>query len=158
MLNVSLFLFNIYLMIIFLKNIVIKYSAIDRLVTKTPKEMIDWVVATMRDVKFVLEKVNLNGFVYDASFKLHHKKPGTSVMQHNLKKVGGGSMTAKKPTSAAALLLCNICGVNHTMNVCRRKGFSVTNPDVSVKLAMRGRTDAIATGDRVDQRSPSRIM
>jgi hypothetical protein len=53
--------------------------------------MIKWVVATMRDVKVTIEKANLNGFVYDASFQLHHKKPGTSVMQRGLKKVGGGA-------------------------------------------------------------------
>jgi hypothetical protein len=35
--------------------------------TERPK-MIDWVVATIRDVKLALEKANLNGFVYDASF------------------------------------------------------------------------------------------
>jgi hypothetical protein len=34
--------------------------------------MIEWVVATMRVVKIVLEKANLNGFVYEA-FQLHHK-------------------------------------------------------------------------------------
>jgi hypothetical protein len=47
---------------------------------KTPEEMIEWVVATIRDVKVALENVNLNGFVYDASFQLHHKKPGVSPM------------------------------------------------------------------------------
>jgi hypothetical protein len=61
--------------------------------------MIEWVVATMQDVKVALEKVNLNGFVYDASFQLHHKKPGVSPMQRDLKKVGGGGETAQKPTS-----------------------------------------------------------
>jgi hypothetical protein len=48
---------------------------------KTPA-MIDWVVTTMRNVKVALETANLNGFVYDRSFQLHHKKPGTSVMQY----------------------------------------------------------------------------
>jgi hypothetical protein len=42
---------------------------------KTPEEMIEWVVTIMRDVRVALEKANLNGFVYDASFQLHHKKP-----------------------------------------------------------------------------------
>jgi hypothetical protein len=72
--------------------------------------MIDWVVTTMRNVEIALETANLNGFVYDTSFPSHHKKPGTFVMQRDLKKVGGGGKTAQKPTSAAASLLCNICG------------------------------------------------
>jgi hypothetical protein len=87
----------------------------------------------MRDVKVALEKANLNGFVYDASFQLHHKKPGISSMQHDLKKVGGGGKTAQKPTSSTAPPLCNICGGNHTMDACRRKGLPDTNTDVSVK-------------------------
>jgi hypothetical protein len=77
--------------------------------------MIDWVVTTMRNDKVATETANLNGFVYDASFQLHHKKPGTSVMQHDLKKVGGGGKTAQKPTPSAAPPLCNICGGNHTI-------------------------------------------
>jgi hypothetical protein len=100
--------------------------------TERPKTL-DWVVTTMRNVKVALETANLNGFVYDASFQLHHKKPGTSVMHCDLKKVGGGGKTAQKPTSAAAPSLCNICGGNHTMDACRQKGFPDTNPDVSVK-------------------------
>jgi hypothetical protein len=95
--------------------------------------MIDWLVNTMRNVKVAIETANLNGYVYDASFQLHHKKPGTSVMHRDLKQVGGGGKTAQKPASAATPPLCNICGGNHTMNACRRKGFPDTNPDVSVK-------------------------
>jgi hypothetical protein len=68
------------------------------------------------DVKVVLEKANLNGFVYDALFQLHLKKPGTSLMQRDLKKVGSGGKTTQKRTSAAAPTLCNICGGNHTMD------------------------------------------
>jgi hypothetical protein len=41
----------------------------------------------MRNVKVAIETANLNGFVYDASFQLHHKKPGTSVMHRDLKQV-----------------------------------------------------------------------
>jgi hypothetical protein len=100
---------------------------------KTPEEMIDWVVTTMRNVKVAIETANLNGYVYDASFQLHHKKPGTSVMHRDLKQVGGGGKTAQKPASAATPPLCNICGGNHTMDACRQKGFPDTNPDVSVK-------------------------
>jgi hypothetical protein len=87
--------------------------------------MIEWVVAIMRDVKVALEKVNLNGFVYHASFCLHHKKPGVSKVQR-------GGKTAQKPTSAAPSL-CNFCGSNHTMNVCRQKDFPDTNADASVE-------------------------
>jgi hypothetical protein len=100
---------------------------------KSPEAMIDWVVTTVRNVKVALEIANLNGFVYDASFQLHHKKCGTSVMQRDLKNVGGGGKTAQKPTSAAASSLCYICGGNHTTDACRRKVFPDTNPDVSVK-------------------------
>jgi hypothetical protein len=99
--------------------------------------MIEWIVATMRDVKVALEKANLNGLIYDASFQLHHKKPRAFVMQRDLKQVGGGGKTAQKPTSAAAPPLCNICGGNHTIDACRRKGFSDTNTDVSVKWSDR---------------------
>jgi hypothetical protein len=57
--------------------------------------------------------------------------------------------------------MCNICGSNHTMDACRQKGFPNTNADASVKwidsVVKRGRTDTIATGVRVDQRSPSSI-
>jgi hypothetical protein len=49
------------------------------------------------------------------------------------RKVGGGGKTAQKPTSSAAPPLCNICGGNHTMDACRRKGLPDTNTDVSVK-------------------------
>jgi hypothetical protein len=88
----------------------------------------------MRNVKVAIETANLNGYVYDASFQLHHKKPGTSVMHRDLtKKVDGGGKTAQKPASAAIPPLCKICGSNHTLDACRRKGFSDTNPDVSVK-------------------------
>jgi hypothetical protein len=52
---------------------------------KTPEEMIEWVIATMRHVNVALEKANLNGFVYDASFQLHHKKPVVSPMQRDPK-------------------------------------------------------------------------
>jgi hypothetical protein len=100
---------------------------------KTPEEMIEWVVATIRDVKVSLEKANLNGFVYDASFQLHYKKPGTSLMQCDLKKVSSGDKTAQKPTSTAAPPRCNICGRNHTMDACHWKGFPDTNSDVSIK-------------------------
>jgi hypothetical protein len=41
---------------------------------KTPEVIIDWEVTTMRNVKVALETANLNGFVYDASCQLHHKK------------------------------------------------------------------------------------
>jgi hypothetical protein len=99
---------------------------------KNPEEMIEWVVVTMRDVKVALENANLNGFVYDASFQLHHKKPGSSSMQRDLKKVGGGGKTFQKPTFSAAPPLCNICGSNHTMGACHRKGFPDTNTKVSV--------------------------
>jgi hypothetical protein len=96
--------------------------------------MIDWVVITMRNVEVAIETASLNGYAYDAALQLHHKKPGTSVMHRDLtKQVGGGGKTAKKPASAATPPLCNICGGNHTMNACRRKGFPDTNPDVSVK-------------------------
>jgi hypothetical protein len=92
---------------------------------KTPEAMIDWVVTTMRNVKVALET---------ASLQLHHKKLGTSLMHRDLtKQVGGGGKTAKKPAPAATPPLCNICGGNHTMDACRRKGFPHTNPDVSVK-------------------------
>jgi hypothetical protein len=57
--------------------------------------MIEWVVATMRDVKVALEKANLNGFVYDASFQLHHKKPGVSPMQRNPKTISDGGKTRR---------------------------------------------------------------
>jgi hypothetical protein len=57
--------------------------------------MIAWIVATLRDVKVALEKAKSNGFVYDASFQLHHKKPGVSPMQRDLKKVGGRGKTAQ---------------------------------------------------------------
>jgi hypothetical protein len=45
--------------------------------------------------------VNLNGFVNDASFQLHHKKPGISSIQRELEKVGDGGKTAhvKKESS-----------------------------------------------------------
>jgi hypothetical protein len=66
--------------------------------------MIEWVVATMRDVKVLLEKANLNGFVYGASFQSHHKKSGTSFVQRDLKGVDGGSKTAQKPTFSAATI------------------------------------------------------
>jgi hypothetical protein len=36
--------------------------------TKTPEATIDWVVATMRNVKIAIETANLNGYVYHASF------------------------------------------------------------------------------------------
>jgi hypothetical protein len=125
---------------------------------KTPEAMIDWVVGTMRNVKVALETASLNGFGYIESLKLHHKKPEASMIHRDLtKQVGGGGKTAKKPASP----LCNIYGGNHTMDACRRKGFPDTNPDVSVKaiaqLARRGKTDTIATGAQVDQRSPSII-
>jgi hypothetical protein len=84
---------------------------------KTPGKTIEWVVATMRDVKVTPEKTILNGF-YDASFQLHHKKPVVSPMQRDPKKVGGGGKTAQKPTSSAVPLLCNICGC------LSQKGFS----------------------------------
>jgi hypothetical protein len=100
---------------------------------KTPEEMIDWVVTTMRNVKVAIATANLNGYVYDASFQLHHKKPGTSVMYHDLKQVGGGGKTAQKRASAVTPPLCNICGGNHKTDACRRKDFSDTNPDVSVQ-------------------------
>jgi hypothetical protein len=45
-----------------------------------------------------------NGFVYDASFQSHHKKPGVSPMQRDPKNVGGGGKTAQKPTSFATPL------------------------------------------------------
>jgi hypothetical protein len=76
---------------------------------------------------------SLNGYEYNAALQLHHKKPGTSMMHHDLQQVGGGGKTAQKPASAATPALCNICGGNHTTDACRRKGFPDTNPDVSVK-------------------------
>jgi hypothetical protein len=94
--------------------------------------MTEWVVTTMRNVKVAIETASLNGYDYNAANQLHHKKPGTSMMNRDLtKQVGGGGKTAKKPTTTPAL--CNICGSNHTMDACRRKGFPDTNPDVSVK-------------------------
>jgi hypothetical protein len=96
--------------------------------------MIDWVVTTMRNVKIAIETANLNGYVYDVSLQLHYKKPGTSVMHRDLAiQVGGGGKTAKKPAPAATPPLCNICGGNLTMDVCRRKSFPDTIPDVSVR-------------------------
>jgi hypothetical protein len=120
------------------------------------ENMIDWVVSTMRNVKVALETANLNGFVYDASFQLHHKKPRTSVMQRDLKQVGGGGKTAQKPASAATPPLCIICGGNHTA----RRVFPIRiqtyrSNGATAQLARRGRTNTIATGDRVDQRPPS---
>jgi hypothetical protein len=100
---------------------------------KSPEAMIDLVVTTMQNVKVALETASLNGFVYDAAFQLHYKKPGagTSVMHRDLtKQVGGGGKTAQKPTTAATPPLCNICGGNYTMDVCRQKDFPDTNPDV----------------------------
>jgi hypothetical protein len=95
--------------------------------------MINWVVSTMRNVKIALETASLNGFSYIESLELHHKKPGAPMVHRDLtKQVGGGGKTAKKPASAATPPLCNICGGNHTMDACRRKGFPDTNPDVSV--------------------------
>jgi hypothetical protein len=80
---------------------------------KTSEEMIDWVVTTMRNVKVAIETASLNGYAYDAALQLHHKKPGTSMMQRDLtKQVGGGGKTAKKPAPAATPPLCNICGGN----------------------------------------------
>jgi hypothetical protein len=121
--------------------------------------MIEWVVVTKRDVKVALEKANLNGFVYDASFQLH---PGVYPMQRDPKNVGGGGKTAQKSTSSTAPPLCNFCGGNHTMDACRRKGFPDTNADTFVKwidsaVGKAWKTDTIATGVRVDQRSTSRI-
>jgi hypothetical protein len=52
-------------------------------------------------------KTNLNGFVYNVSFQLHHKKPGVSPMQREPKTVGGGRKTAQKPASSETLPLCN---------------------------------------------------
>jgi hypothetical protein len=52
---------------------------------KTPEEVPHY----KRDVIVALKKANLNGFVYDASFHLHHKKPGIFSMQRDRKKVGG---------------------------------------------------------------------
>jgi hypothetical protein len=95
---------------------------------KTPEEMIEWVVATMRDVKVALEKADFNGFFYDASFQLHHKKPGVSPMQRDPKKCRW-----RKPTSSAAPPLCNFCGGIHTMNTCRQKSFPDANADASLK-------------------------
>jgi hypothetical protein len=101
---------------------------------KTPEAMIDWEVGTMRNVKIALETASLNGFGYIESLQLHHKKPAASMMNRDLtKQVCGGGRTAKKPASVATPPLCNICGGNHTMDACRRKGFPDTNPDVSVK-------------------------
>jgi hypothetical protein len=92
------------------------------------------VAATMWDVKVALEKANLNGFVYDASFQLHHKKPFCPMLR-NPKKVDGGVKTARKPTSSVAPPLCNFCGGNHTMDACRQKGFPswTYNADASIK-------------------------
>jgi hypothetical protein len=96
--------------------------------------MIDWVVTTMRNVKVALETASLNGYEYVAVIQIHYKKPRTSIMHRDLnKQVGGGGKTAKKPAPAVTPPLCNICGGNHTMDACRRKGFPDTNPDVSVK-------------------------
>jgi hypothetical protein len=96
--------------------------------------MIEWVVGTMRNVKVALETASLNGFGYIESLQLHHKKPGASMINRDLtKQVGGGGKTAKKPASAATPPLCNICGDNHTMDACCRKGFPDTNPDESIK-------------------------
>jgi hypothetical protein len=47
----------------------------------------------MRDVNVALEKANLNGFVYDASFQLRHKEPGVLPMQRDPKNVSGGGKT-----------------------------------------------------------------
>jgi hypothetical protein len=89
--------------------------------------MIKWVVSTMRNVKVAIETASLNGYEFNAANQLHYKKPGTSMMHRDLtKQVGGGGKTAKTPAP-------NICGGNHTMDACRRKGFPDTNPDVSVK-------------------------
>jgi hypothetical protein len=88
----------------------------------------------MRNVKVALETASLNGYAYVESLQLHYKKPGTSMMHRDLtKQVGGGGKTAKKPAPAATPPLCNICGGNLTMDVCRRKGFPDTIPDVSVR-------------------------
>jgi hypothetical protein len=81
---------------------------------KTPEAMIDWVVTTMRNVKVAIETASLNGYAYDASLQLHHKK---LQLHRDVKQVGGGGKTAQKPASAATPPLCN-----HTMDACRRKG------------------------------------
>jgi hypothetical protein len=101
---------------------------------KTPEAMIEWVVTTMRNVKVALETASLNGYANFESLQLHYKKLGTSMMHRDLtKQVGGGGKAAKNTAPAATPPLCNICGVNHTMDVCRRKDFPDTNPDLSVK-------------------------
>jgi hypothetical protein len=90
---------------------------------KTPEAMIDWVVTTMRNVKVAIETASLNGYFYDVALQLHHKKPGIYLMHRDLtKQVGGGGKTAKTPAPATTPPLCNICGGNHTMDACRRKG------------------------------------
>jgi hypothetical protein len=129
---------------------------------KTPEEMIDWVVTTMRNVKVAIETANLNGYVYDASFQLHYKKPGTSVMHRDLKQVGGGGKTAQKSASAATPPLCISAAIIQWMLAAERV-FPIriptywSNGEPTAQLARRGRTDTIATGARMDQRSPSRI-
>jgi hypothetical protein len=50
-------------------------------------------------------KAILNGYVYDTSFQLHHKKPGASPMQRDPQKVGGGGKTAQKAISPFMQLL-----------------------------------------------------
>jgi hypothetical protein len=106
-----------------------KHSETER--PKPPEEMIEWIFATMREN--VNDKAILNGFVHDASFQPHHKKPEVSPMQREPKTLGDGGKTAQKTASSATPPLCSICGGNHTMNACRRKGYSDTNTDVSVK-------------------------
>jgi hypothetical protein len=121
--------------------------------------MIDWEVTTMRNVKIALETANLNGFVYDASFQLHHKKPGTSVMHRDLKKkVGGGGKTAQKTNSAATTFAAAIIQwMLAAGRVFPIRIQTYRSNGATAQLARRGRTDTIATGARVDHWSPSRI-
>jgi hypothetical protein len=83
----------------------------------------------MRNVKMTIETASLHGYEYNPANQLHHKKPVAAMMHRNLTKQVA---TAKTPASAATPPLCNICGSNHTVDACRRKGFPDTNPDVSV--------------------------
>jgi hypothetical protein len=87
------------------------HDAIDRSVrtnhTVVDAQCVQAIVDGLRASSDQKSQRNLNGFVYDASFQLHHKKPGTSVMQRDLKKVGIGGKTTQKTlcvTFAAAII------------------------------------------------------
>jgi hypothetical protein len=103
------------------------------------------------------EKANLNGFVYDASFQLNNKKPSVYPIQRNPRKVGGGNLLSWRHP----LYVTSMAAIIQWMLVAKRV-FPIRmwkhrlNGSIA-HFAKRGRTNMIATGVRVDQRSPSKI-